>query len=31
MTAKGGFLWVDVEVDCRVGRSAKIVSEARIA
>jgi hypothetical protein len=31
MTAKGGPFMVDVEVDRLVGRSAKTVSEARIA
>jgi hypothetical protein len=31
MTAKGGPFMADVEADCRVGRSAKVVSEARVA
>jgi hypothetical protein len=31
MTAKGGPFMVAVEADYRVGRSAKTVSEARIA
>ena len=31
MTAKGGPFMVEVDVSCRFGRSAKVVSEARIA
>jgi hypothetical protein len=31
MTAEGGPFMVDVEVDCQFRRSAKVISEVRIA